>query len=576
MACNAALVDKEGAGSHRHEQVPTWGTNVKVRYVILCTISLALSTLGVLHAGDSESVQACDGAVPARTSVPLRPEPETRCHPPGNKLCEYYGRAEGCYQTAGSYLGNFATGLALADLSGDGVPDFIVASGNDKSPQALAVYYNQSPRPSAVPPHPSWYSSEFDHHMHLAVGDIDQDGDLDVAVAVNLDKSRKILAGGVKIYVNTGTGTAHTLNPVPITRDLDEQRRHGYSAMGVALGDVNGDGYLDLAVAEYGNGTDAHPGRVLIYRNRGKVARTPQEQFEEAPAWSSRPGNPRQPTSLLFADVNQDGWMDLAVAGAKVQVFYGAAPRGQNDIPLDPERPFRSDEVFPFSYGIDAGALGAGTELSLVVSAGCPPTNKGCGTGRFLLYRPAVSSSSIWSSETFNNGAKLLLADLTDDPGLELVGGHFTAERESGGIWLFAQDATGSYPKAPTMRLQPAAERLVPQAIAVENLRPEWSHKGPPASLTQRRRGTVITLPERRIHEVVRVRVNGVERSRGEYAWLPGENWVSLRESWADVALPEVQKQQVQVEYRPILHPDIVVANCNPAGGNFILWRQHK
>jgi hypothetical protein len=126
------------------------------------------------------------------------------------------------------------------------------------------------------------------------------------------------------------------------------------------------------------------------------------------------------------------------------------------------------------------------------------------------------------------------------------------------------------------MKIQPAVERLVPQGIAVENLRPEWAHKGPPASITQPRRGTVLTLPERRIHEVVRVRVNGVERPRGEYAWIPGENWVSLRESWENVALPELRKQQVQVEYRPILHPDIVVANCNPASGNFVLWRQHK
>src|SRR5512137_491079 len=83
--------------------------------------------------------------------------------------------------------GHRATGLGLADINGDGWKDLVVANGNDMARQNLVVYYNNGD--GTFPLDPSWESADIDYHGHLACGDIDQDGDIDVAVSVYIGES---------------------------------------------------------------------------------------------------------------------------------------------------------------------------------------------------------------------------------------------------------------------------------------------------------------------------------------------------------------------------------------------------
>ncbi len=99
---------------------------------------------------------------------------------------------------------HYATGGVFVDLNNDGWLDFVVSNGNDMRRERVAVYYNIN---GTLETTPSWESSDVGYHGHLAVGDINADGWLDVVVAVLLPQG----GPGVKLYLNQGG----TLSPTP-------------------------------------------------------------------------------------------------------------------------------------------------------------------------------------------------------------------------------------------------------------------------------------------------------------------------------------------------------------------------
>ncbi|NTX09132.1 VCBS repeat-containing protein, partial [Myxococcus sp. CA040A] len=50
-----------------------------------------------------------------------------------------------------SSMGNFSTGAALGDLDQDGWTDLVVSNGNDLAPQALVAFYNRKSRQQPFP-----------------------------------------------------------------------------------------------------------------------------------------------------------------------------------------------------------------------------------------------------------------------------------------------------------------------------------------------------------------------------------------------------------------------------------------
>jgi hypothetical protein len=137
----------------------------------------------------------------------------------------------------------------------------------------------------------------------VAVLDFDRDGAEDLFVG---DGVRSIL------YRNDGKGR---FTDVTVSAGLARPGGTGIAATGVAAGDVDGDGYPDLAV------TDAF-GPTRLFRNRRDVT------FEEITA-SSGIVTSGPTRSLAFADVNGDGNLDLFVCGTGD--YYGQMP----DPPFD-------------------------------------------------------------------------------------------------------------------------------------------------------------------------------------------------------------------------------------------------
>jgi hypothetical protein len=74
--------------------------------------------------------------------------------------------------------------------------------------------------------------------------------------------------------------------------------------MGVAVGDIDNDGHIDVYISQYGGGR--------LFRNRGNTPNGRWLGFEEVTR-SAGVEQPRWGTSCAFLDYDRDGWLDLVV-----------------------------------------------------------------------------------------------------------------------------------------------------------------------------------------------------------------------------------------------------------------------
>ena len=127
----------------------------------------------------------------------------------------------------------------------------------------------------------------------LVPGDMDNDGDLDLALG--------LFPNAVQLFVNDGSGKF----PVDQQRTIDSTA--GFLPYHFAWGDYNGDGFLDLAAA--------YPllRQARIYRNGGGTS--------FATAFTLRTDRFLTPFSLDWGDFTGDGLLDLAVANVSPVVF---------------------------------------------------------------------------------------------------------------------------------------------------------------------------------------------------------------------------------------------------------------
>ncbi len=268
------------------------------------------------------SALALFAALPASATIPLPPTPDWESNPNAQ----------------------YGTGCGIADLDGDGWVDLVVANGNDMARQRLVVYRNQGN--GTYPANPTWTSQDIDYNGHLDVADVDGDGMLDCAVSVYLGAGGFGSPGHVKLYRGNGDGT-FSANPVWQSADsfycfslafgdmdMDgdpdlacatgddyyshPERRRVYRNTGGALeanpawvsaeneysldvlwADFNNDGALDLAFA----GTSC-PNRIYYAQAGG---------LQTTAGWSSADASIYANTAAA-GDLDGDGWTDLAIA----------------------------------------------------------------------------------------------------------------------------------------------------------------------------------------------------------------------------------------------------------------------
>jgi Ca2+-binding RTX toxin-like protein/6-phosphogluconolactonase (cycloisomerase 2 family) len=178
-------------------------------------------------------------------------------------------------------VGNAPVSVVSGDFNADGKEDLAVANMDDNSVQVLlnaggASFPSQATFTFVVGTGP----------FHLATGDLDDDGDIDLATA-------NVLSDSISILTNAGNGTSFSVSsPLPA----------GSGPASLVAEDLDSDGDLDLAA------TNRNTENLAILRNLGDGTFQSPENFGVADfstplAWS-----------VVAVDLDGDGDIDLAVA----------------------------------------------------------------------------------------------------------------------------------------------------------------------------------------------------------------------------------------------------------------------
>lgn len=471
------------------------------------------------------------------------------------------------------------TGLAVADIDNDGFRDIIVSNGNDMAPQTLIVYYNDGQ--GNFSENRRWESLDTDYNGNLAVGDVDSDGDIDVAVSVFLGPGKKYETGGVKMYYNQGG----QLEPRPSFRSQD-----GCPSFGCAFGDADGDGDLDLAVAcgeaiaaeesfatagkcwnvNTDKGEESPP-----YQDYAKIYYNEEGTFPQTASWKS--AEKLISYAVTFGDLNQDGFLDLLAANPNMMAYLS-----DSNGMISPTSGWQSqaEDYFP-TQTLFANTLkdpnppdNAKKTPSLIVA-----NNKymGGGYGHFNLYRftsPYIyeyfplTSTPDWSSARGGWSSGLCLVDLNQDGMLDLLAGRWAdpGSKALGSPLLNYQGQDDGTTFATTPMTFPM-ETFVIEQIAVADLDQKQTAPFTESLSISLEQAAVVYLSHYNIEAITQVTKNGESLSSKQFSYIPGQNWMTFVERL-------YKGDQITVSYTISSCPDIVITvwDCNQ--GNYIYYNQ--
>jgi hypothetical protein len=285
------------------------------------------------------------------------------------------GNGDGTFQPAVTYSsGGWSTSsIAVADVNGDGMPDIVVtnicvSSSNCNNGTVGVLLGNGG---GTFQPAVSYGTGGYDLTsipvVSVAVADLNGDGKPDIVVTNNCVTIGNCNDGAVGVLLGNGDGTFQTA----VTYDSGVGESDPVS---VVVADVNGDGRPDLVVANYAiNASDwSLGGGVDVLLGNGDGT------FRTAVTYGTG-GNSTQ--SVIVADVNGDGKLDLAVANGGGYGYLGNASGvgvllGNGDGTFRPAVGYASGGYV--SWSVAVGDVNGDGKPDLVVTS-CNVSNTSCG-----------------------------------------------------------------------------------------------------------------------------------------------------------------------------------------------------
>jgi hypothetical protein len=241
----------------------------------------------------------------------------------GSSISVFLSDGAGAFHLQGAPFttGAYPTGGAIADFNGDGKLDVITADYHGNS---VSILLNAGTGTGALLPRVTYPTLDGAETSNLAVGDLNNDGNPDV-VATNPQQH------SVTLFIGRADGTLIKAQDIQVGVTNAAQP---YSA---AIGDFDGDGNADLAIAEETSGT------IIVRLGKGDGTFQPEASYEI--------GGVRD-YIIITHDMNRDGKLDLLSANRgsdNVSVLIG---RGDGTF----RKPILSSlkpSVGPYSIAVD-------------------------------------------------------------------------------------------------------------------------------------------------------------------------------------------------------------------------------
>jgi len=228
------------------------------------------------------------------------------------EVCVYHGSSAGLVTTpartlSGSASAGFGRAVAFGDVNADGYSDLAVGAPNTTN-GSVYVYHGSSTGISGSATRTLTGGASGDGFGHsVSLGDANGDGYSDLAVGAYYYST---MTGRAYVYHGSGSGIA-----AAATTTVTGAATGYYFGVTVAIGDLNGDGYGDLAVTA--DAYNSYTGRVYIYNASASGVGTSISKTLDGEATSSFYGE-----MLVVDDMNLDGYGDLFVGAPNHEKGY--------------------------------------------------------------------------------------------------------------------------------------------------------------------------------------------------------------------------------------------------------------
>jgi CotH protein/lamin tail-like protein/VCBS repeat protein len=313
-------------------------------------------------------------------------------------------------------------GVQTTDVSSGRRPDGI--GGIVALPGASPGASNGTIPPISSPAE-SWVRSDLQvgaDVKNVAIGDVNRDGNLDL-VSTNFNFGR------VAVFLNDGPGLRTFQGPAIYAVSL--------GAKGLALGDLNDDDYLDIVTV---NDSLVDYTISTLPNNQDGTFGAPTHY----PLYSIDDASKEilHPQSVVAADINGDGWVDVVVSNQSPQVFENSLGIFLNDgtgglLPVS-QLDIHRFSLSAFGQNLLAEDLNGDLDVDLVATTDFRPLsvsiNLGGGT-----FAPAVGTPG-----GITRSASIMAADLDNDGDVDLAG----VDGKSSFFHVYLNEGDGTFANA--------------------------------------------------------------------------------------------------------------------------------